>query len=362
MRNRFFRGIAAIVCAVSILSGCNGNTGVEATEASAAYGEVPEDATVIDERGIAITVSKEYEEKGVTVEGANENLKGYKNVGVYYYYHPITDKLFDDMIALSPDERTDEVTEAFYEQMYAHSKCLMCITLVPNDEYKNIKHDVETMNTISGWTDTEYLGENAGYSYLVSIPQSEDTSKMGKEELDQYHECLEYMKTVRETLVFTELKPETDETTLPDAMPTFETVDLDGNKVTNDIFGNADVTVVNLWGTFCTPCIEEMPELQEWYSEMGPEVQIIGVVADVDGTEDTEHLELAKKIRDKAAITFKNIIPDQSLKNDLLNGVLAFPTTFLVDRNGNIIPDTNVEGAQIEKYKALVESYLKELK
>ena len=44
-------------------------------------------------------------------------------------------------------------------------------------------------------------------------------------------------------------------------MPAFTTKDLDGNEVTEEIFAKKDLTVVNIWGTFCTPCIGEMPAL-----------------------------------------------------------------------------------------------------
>ena len=47
----------------------------------------------------------------------------------------------------------------------------------------------------------------------------------------------------------------------PSAVNVFSTTDLEGNTVTNDIFSQADLTVVNFWGTFCNPCINEMPEL-----------------------------------------------------------------------------------------------------
>ena len=49
-------------------------------------------------------------------------------------------------------------------------------------------------------------------------------------------------------------------------------------SVTNDIFSQADLTVVNFWGTFCNPCIDEMPELAKWNEEMPDNVQMLGVI------------------------------------------------------------------------------------
>ena len=60
--------------------------------------------------------------------------------------------------------------------------------------------------------------------------------------------------------------PSTAETGLPGQMPSFTAKDLDGNTVTEEIFAEKDLTVVNIWGTFCPPCIAEMPELGEFHA------------------------------------------------------------------------------------------------
>lgn len=57
---------------------------------------------------------------------------------------------------------------------------------------------------------------------------------------------------------------EISENGFPVNMPQFMTTDMDGKKVTNDIFADYDMTVVNFWATYCNPCIDELPELAEW--------------------------------------------------------------------------------------------------
>ncbi len=145
------------------------------------------------------------------------------------------------------------------------------------------------------------------------------------------------------------------------AFTDFDGSDLQGNAVNKDIFGNADVTVVNVWATFCSPCIEEMPQLQEWNEEKSDNVQIIGIVADVEGPDDQEGLKLAGEICGNAGITYTNIIPDDKLNENLLNNINVVPTSFLVDKNGNIISDTVVTGANVDAYKDLVNKYLGEI-
>ena len=78
--------------------------------------------------------------------------------------------------------------------------------------------------------------------------------------------------------------------------PAFETTDTKGNKVTEKIFADKDITMVNVWGTFCGPCINEMPELQKIYERLPKNANLIGIVADVpegmkDGVDNANYIE-----------------------------------------------------------------------
>lgn len=139
----------------------------------------------------------------------------------------------------------------------------------------------------------------------------------------------------------------------------FTTENLALESVDSSIFGEKDLTVLNVWGTFCGPCIQEMPELGEWQRNLPDNVQIIGLVADVAGKEDAEHIELANTILDKTNAHFTNIIPNNDFA-DLLSGVVGVPTTFFINKEGKIVGKPIV-GAQVPKYKAFVEEYLKTL-
>ena len=130
-------------------------------------------------------------------------------------------------------------------------------------------------------------------------------------------------------------------------------------SVDSSIFGEKDLTVLNVWGTFCGPCIQEMPELGEWQRNLPDNVQIIGLVADVAGKEDADHIELANTILDKTNAHFTNIIPNNDFA-ELLSGVVGVPTPFFINKEGKIVGKPIV-GAQVPKYKAFVEEYLKTL-
>lgn len=147
-------------------------------------------------------------------------------------------------------------------------------------------------------------------------------------------------------------------TGIPGQMPSFTAKDLEGNTVTEDIFGEKDLTVVNIWGTFCPPCIAELPELGEWADAMPDNVQIVGLIIDISGDEDTKHHDLAVTITETAGVKYTNIIANTDF-NDILKWVVGVPTTLFVDQNGAIVGEPIV-GANVEGYKTFVEEYLDE--
>lgn len=157
-------------------------------------------------------------------------------------------------------------------------------------------------------------------------------------------------------------EPEMDtgviETGFPSQMPSFTAKDLDGNTITEDIFHEKDLTVVNIWGTFCPPCIAEMPELGEWADSMPDNVQMIGLIIDISGDEDTQHHDLAVAITEKAGVKYTNVIANADF-NDVLKWVVGVPTTLFVDQEGAVV-GSPIIGADVEGYKTFVEEYLNE--
>ena len=120
----------------------------------------------------------------------------------------------------------------------------------------------------------------------------------------------------------------------PDNIAGFTTTDLFGNEVTSAVFAEKDVTLVNIWGTFCDPCIEELPDLQELSESMPENAQLIGIVGDVKSARNDEYVE-ALSLVGKNGITYTNLLADRSMK--FMDKVMFVPTTVLVDSEGNVI-------------------------
>ena len=120
--------------------------------------------------------------------------------------------------------------------------------------------------------------------------------------------------------------------------PEFSETDTEGNAITNDIFADYDVTIVNFWNNGCGTCIEEMPELEEMYQELQQDhINLIGVGA--DSGENEEQLELAKRILKEKGVTYQNIAPnpENDFYKDFIADITGYPTTYVVDSKGNII-------------------------
>ena len=148
---------------------------------------------------------------------------------------------------------------------------------------------------------------------------------------------------------------EIGENGFPVNMPQFTTKDMDGNKVTNDIFAEYDLTVVNFWATYCNPCIDELPELAEWKKELPDNVSLIGLLVDVD-EKGSEQYKLAEKIISQTGADYQHLIATEEF-DDIISNLVGVPTTFFVDSTGKIIGEP-FAGADVSAYKQTVEDYL----
>ncbi len=135
----------------------------------------------------------------------------------------------------------------------------------------------------------------------------------------------------------------------------FKTTTLEGDTVTQDIFGDYDITVVHVWGTYCGPCIAEMGEYAKLGRELPGNVNLIGIVCDVyDGIGNNE--KEAKKILGDAGAGFRNLRTSDSVY-DVIENIQYIPSSFFVDREGHLIGDMLI-GAGFEETLSRLNTYL----
>ena len=149
------------------------------------------------------------------------------------------------------------------------------------------------------------------------------------------------------------LNEETDANGDVQKFPSFEGKDLDGNEVKSDeLFSANAVTVVNFWFTTCSPCVGELGDLDALNKELADKGgALIGVNAfTLDGDETA--IADAKDVLAKKGATYQNVYFDSSsAAGAFTSNIFAFPTTYVVDRNGNIVGEPIV-GAITEKNQA----------
>lgn len=144
----------------------------------------------------------------------------------------------------------------------------------------------------------------------------------------------------------------TDDSSLP-KFPAFEGKDLDGNPVkSSELFAGNTVTVINFWFTTCKPCVGELGDLEalnKTLTEKGG--ALIGVnTFTLDGDETA--IAEAKAILSKKGVTYRNVYyASDSEAGAFTSNIFAYPTTYVVDQNGNIVGDPIV-GAITEKKQA----------
>lgn len=140
----------------------------------------------------------------------------------------------------------------------------------------------------------------------------------------------------------------------------FKTKTLDGEEVDQDIFAKADLTMVNIWGTFCGPCIREMPELGELsreYADKG--FQMVGIISDVSQPEDDTALEIVKKT--EADYTHLVIPKDANMQYRILKNAQVVPTTIFLDKDGNQVGDTYPGAKSKKQWTAVIDEMLEKV-
>ena len=139
--------------------------------------------------------------------------------------------------------------------------------------------------------------------------------------------------------------------------------DLDLNDVQlSDYIKDNKVTMLNIWGTFCGPCINEMPdlgELERKYKDQG--FEIVGLtsdVADASGNYDEGTIEDAKDIIDQTKITYPVLVCSRDFLVGL--GIQAVPTTYFVDSEGNILGEILPGSRPKEDWEEIITGHLNE--
>ena len=217
------------------------------------------------------------------------------------------------------------------------------------------------------------LGESKDgkYSYYLSVNSTADAETIEelkqttveiteKKERPENGFVLSEKSDLENTMAFS-----SDSQNVATDLSNLQTMDIDGKEFSGKDFSDYDLTMVNVFATWCSPCVQEIPDLAEIQKEMkGKGVNIIGVVTDtVDQTgENQEALEKAKLIRERSKAEYSFLIPDKSNFNGRLSGIQAFPETFFVDKKGQIVGETYSGSHNKKAWLEIIEKELAKVK
>ena len=140
-----------------------------------------------------------------------------------------------------------------------------------------------------------------------------------------------------------------------------KTEDINGNKVDSSIFSKYKLTMVNVWNTGCSPCISEIPtldKLNKEYEKKG--VSIKGLLLESGVGLNDEEKKTVEDILKKAKSTYQQLTVSEDMLQDKTLILQSFPTTFFVDKDGNIVD--SIEGSNdYDGWKAKIDEVLEKV-
>jgi thiol-disulfide isomerase/thioredoxin len=142
----------------------------------------------------------------------------------------------------------------------------------------------------------------------------------------------------------------------PISVPSFNLKDLNGREVSNEIFADYNLTLLNIWAVGCPNCVEELPYLQEIHEEMKERgINVVGIVA---GGEPADAFD----ILDKQGVKYINILPDDAFFDNFIVKIApAVPTSLLVDSSGRSLAKPIVGVKTKKEYMKLIKNSLKQV-
>ena len=143
---------------------------------------------------------------------------------------------------------------------------------------------------------------------------------------------------------------------------TFEASTIDGETITSDCFADSKLTMLNVWATYCNPCLREMPDLGEIaVSYDSSDFQMLGAISDISVFSEADAIAAAVELIEKTgATTYPHLLLNESLYQNLIGGVDSVPTTFFINKQGELLGYV-VGSRSKETWKGLIDELLAEM-
>jgi len=309
--------------------------------------------------GFKVHMPKEISEKKDNVSARQIGDEDDDKEPVYagYLYRYVSDsakKDFDEIVAnekMSNDEKTDKIDKEVRPRV---KDIFALVTLRASliTEENPIEKVLET-------DDFMEVRRTPKYIQVVAFDKGEDVDGLTEEEVAEYKRFIEVAKGIKEGIKADDPMPASVSLQGIKNLQ-FDTLDLAGNQVTQEILAKNKVNMINIWATWCPPCKAELPDigkLEKAYREKG--VAVIAVCSDVTD-EDDSALQDAKDIIEESECEFLVLRKNKSL-SAIYNHIQAYPTTLFFDKNGNAIGNVIIGGRSEAQFAEALDKLLAEV-
>lgn len=280
---------------------------------------------LIQKYGYGLTYPDSWQESDAT-----DLIKANLSADGKFTLYICTEAVMEAYAALSENPyATSDDYDAVYQKLWDTGYALFGISSVDGEGgFEKDFSSVEKIGTLGG--------KNYYFAYNDELPKEGYTEK----ELQAIQRGIGALDEIRDGLIIfpeTETDYEARDKEMADkasgiSFSSFAVTDLNGNPVSQDIFKDYDVTMINVWATWCGPCRRELPDIQAAYEKLPTNANIISICDDAG-----QETELAGQIVEKVGIQYAVLVPDDAMDEFLNEYISAFPTTFLVDKEGNVI-------------------------
>lgn len=348
---------------VLALSACGGDDDMDSSK---------QDGSLSDEN---MSEDNGLEENGDSTVSYGDQIEGFKELEVpnadftVFVPNEIYDKVEEGLIYAYSFEPNSVLFEFLTEEGTRFMDEVAMMDEMPELSDEELQqYFIQLMVIIRGETDSDfevydgmvkYFADNkdlvtkGGYSYKLYFNETFENAILTEDEAANLN------------LIISELTAMTGDVVAQIELPegegdiVFHSVSLDGDEVTSDVFRDYELTMINIWASWCGPCVSELPDLGELYHELPDGVNLIGFATDGDSAP-----EEAKAMLKEYDCDYVNVISDNSILNYLNRNVRSIPTTIFVDSNGNLVGDPMI-GVPLnpkEDYLAKINELLDELR
>lgn len=230
----------------------------------------------------------------------------------------------------------------FVKIFYVSSSMSEADVIAANSNYKK----VEKLATLEDHT--YYI------AYNDTVSQT-DHPELTQEDMDTYASYAAELPAFRDNMmIFPIQQLSYEEGITSEQVKSIRGTDMNGKPVDAGIFADYELTMINIWATWCGPCVDELPDLAKLYQNLPKNVNMITICSD-----GAEEKETAESFLEQCNAKFITICGDDAVRSSILKNVYSYPTTIFVDKNGNLVGEALLGSLSADDYQKEIATRMK---